>query len=67
LAYDIGEVSRPSVTYAQWRQRAREKLAGPDSMRKERWLHLFIIGRTPDEAAYQANLYYSNSQVRTKR
>ena len=57
----------PSLTYAEWRQRAREKLAGPTTMREKAWTHLFITGKTPDEAAYQANIYYSNSQVRTKR
>jgi hypothetical protein len=31
------------------------------------WPNLFIKSKTPDEAAYQANVYYSNSQVRPKR
>ena len=54
----------PSLTYAQWRERAREKLAGPSAMRERRWTQLFISGKTPDEAAAEANIYYSNSRVR---
>jgi len=28
-------------------------------MREKAWTHLFITGKTPDEAAYQANVSYS--------
>ena len=54
----------PPLTYAEWRKRAREKLAGPTTMREKTWTHLFITGKSPDEAAAQANIFYSNSQVR---
>jgi len=57
----------PSLTYAQWRERARAKLAGPTAMREKAWVHSFIIGKTPDEAANDANIYYSNSRARAKR
>jgi hypothetical protein len=43
----------PSITYAEWRKRARERLAGPTSMREKAWTRAFIIGKTPDEAADQ--------------
>jgi hypothetical protein len=36
-------------------------------MREKAWVHLFITGKTPDEAAAQANVYYSNSHARPKR
>src|SRR5262245_20331249 len=45
----------PSSTYAEWRKRAREKLAGPIIMPERAWTHAFIIGKTPDEAAAEAN------------
>ena len=54
----------PSLTYAEWRKRAREKLAGPTTMREKAWTHLFITGKTPDKAAAQANTYYRNTQAR---
>jgi hypothetical protein len=57
----------PSLTYAEWRERALEKSAGPSTMREKAWTHAFIMGKTPDEAAAEANVYYSNSRVRTKR
>ena len=56
-----------SLTYAQWRERARAKLAGPSTMREKAWVHAFIIGKTPDEAADHANVHHSNSRVRWKR
>jgi hypothetical protein len=31
----------------EWRKRAREKLAGPTTMREKAWTHLFITGKTP--------------------
>jgi hypothetical protein len=40
-----------SLTYAQWRERARAKLSGASTMRERRWTQLFIAGKTPDEAA----------------
>ena len=57
----------PSLTYAQWRERARAKLAGPTTMREKAWTLAFIQGKAPDEAAVEANVYYSNSRVRAKR
>ena len=57
----------PSLTYAQWRERARAKLAGPTSMREKRWTQLFIAGKTPDDAAAEANTHYSNNQARGRK
>jgi hypothetical protein len=31
-------------------------------MREKAWTRAFIIGKTPDEAAAEANIYYSNSR-----
>ena len=44
----------PSLTYAQWRERARAKLAGPPTMREKAWVNAFIAGKSPDEAAAEA-------------
>jgi len=57
----------PSLTYAQWRERARERMAGPSTMRERDWRNLFIRGRPREEAADVANVYYGNSRVRAKR
>jgi len=46
---------------------ARAKLACPSTMREKAWVHSFITGKTSDEAANEANIYYSNSRVRAKR
>src|SRR5262245_18619781 len=50
----------PSLTYGQWRERARAKLARPSPMREKAWVHAFIIGKTPDEAAALAETYAYN-------
>jgi hypothetical protein len=57
----------PSLTYAEWRARAREKLAGPNLMREKRWMQLFITGAPPELAAHEANVLYGNSQARPAR
>jgi hypothetical protein len=57
----------PSLTYAEWRKPAREKLAGPNTMRERDWRNLFIKSKSPDKAAAEANTFYRNSQVRATR
>jgi hypothetical protein len=52
---------------AHFRLPARAKLAGPSTMREKRWTHLFIVGKSPDEAANEANVYYTNSRFQMKR
>ena len=56
----------PSLTYAQWKERARAKLARPNLMREKAWVNAFIVGKTPDEAAALAETYAHNSHARTK-
>jgi len=57
----------PSITYAEWRERAREKLAGPSTLREKAWVNAFIIGKTPDEAAALAETYAYNRSIPAKR
>jgi len=57
----------PSLTYAQWRERARAKLAGPTTMREKAWVRSFIIGKMPGEAAAEAKVHYGNSRAWAKR
>jgi hypothetical protein len=42
-------------------------LAGAATRREKAWVHAFILGKTPDEAAAEANVYFGNSRVRAKR
>jgi len=36
-------------------------------MREKRWTHPFIIGKSPDEAAAEAETYAHNWRIRAKR
>jgi hypothetical protein len=38
-----------------------------NTMREKAWVHAFIIGKTPDEAAAEANTYAYNWSIRPKR
>jgi hypothetical protein len=41
-------------------------LKGGNLMREKRWTQLYITGTSPEDAAHEANVLYSNAQVRPK-
>jgi hypothetical protein len=49
------------MSYAEWKTKAAAELSGPIAMTERQWRQLFIKGRSPSEAAAEAETYRRNT------